>query len=277
MSPLKIYLEDSMFAHCKYSSNPSHMPNDTSPIEWIRSSNYNNDDLVVWTDNNLTNRQSRSKESKNIAWLVESPGVIPGQTNWLLENGDKFDSIWTHDDRVLKKWNHAILLPIGGCWLKDEEKSIYPKTKNFSIIASGKTYLSGHKLRHSIILGSGKNIDVWGSAQGPHLHLQEKIYGLKDYRYHFAIENCISGYYFSEKLIDAFMTGCIPIYWGTQYIDQFFNIDGMIIFNELKELPDLLKKCTPEFYESKKVVIEENYNLAKNYRLAEDKIPSLLK
>jgi hypothetical protein len=277
MSPLKIYIEDVMFAHCKYSSNALYIPNDVAPIEWVRTSNYTNDDLVVWTESSFLKRQARSEESKNIAWIVESPAAIPDETNWILENGDKFNSIWTHDERVLKKWDHAILLPIGGCWLRDEEKKIYDKTKDFSIIASGKAYLPGHILRHNIIAGVGKNIDVWGSAQGPLLHLISKIHGLKEYRYHFAIENCISGYYFSEKLVDAFMTGCIPIYWGTQYIDQFFNIDGMIIFNELKELPELLKRCTPEFYESKKSIIEENYNLAKNYRLAEDKIPSLLK
>jgi len=277
MLPLKIYLEDSMFAHCKYSSNAPNIPNDESPMEWDRTSNYTNEDLVVWTDSSMFKRINRLGKGKNIAWLVESPVCVPDETNWLIDNGDKFDSIWTHDERVLRKWNHAILLPIGGCWLREEEKIIHPKTKDFSIIASWKNYHTGHNLRHSIITGASKyNIDVWGSAPSAR-YLHEKIYGLKDYRYHFAIENCISGYYFSEKLIDAFMAGCIPIYWGTQYIDQFFNTDGMIIFNELKELPELLKKCTPEFYESNKSVIEENYNLAKKYRLAEDTIPSLLK
>lgn len=276
MSTIKIYLEDSIFAHCKYSSNPAHIPNDISPVEWDRTSNYTNGDLVVWTDNNLIKRMNRSSRGKNIAWLVESPEIIPDQTNWIIENGDKFDSIWTHDERVLQKWDHAILLPIGGCWLREEEKGIHPKTKNFSIIASWKKHLLGHKLRYSIIAGAGKNIDVWGSAQGSHLHLQEKIYGLKDYRYHFAIENCISGYYFSEKLIDSFMTGCIPIYWGTQHISEFFNTDGMIIFNELKELPELLKQCTEKFYNSNINIIKENYELAKKYRLAEDRIPEII-
>ena len=72
------------------------------------------------------------------------------------------------------------------------------------------------------------------------------------------------------------MTGCIPIYWGAKYIDQYFNTDGMIIFNKLSELPALLKQCTAEFYNSKINIIEENYKLAEKYRLAEDRIPSIL-
>lgn len=274
---IKLFLEDSTFAHCTFSTNPTVQTNFESPIEWDRSGNYNPQDLVVYTENLLHKVNDRERGSgKNIAWLVESPGVIPYQTQWLYNNGDKFDVIWTHDESILNKWDHAILLPIGGSWLADEDKGIHLKTKDFSIIASEKKELQGHKLRHAIIAGSGGRIDVYGSCRGRHLTLYHKIEGLKDYRYHFALENIISGHYFSEKLIDSFMTGCIPIYWGTKYINQYFNTDGMIIFNELKELPELLKQCTKEFYDLKMDVIKENYELAKKYRLAEDRIPDLI-
>ena len=276
-STLKIFLEDSTFAHCTFSTNPTVQTNFESPIEWDRSGKYKPQDLVVYTENLLHKVNDREKGSgKNIAWLVESPGVIPYQTQWLYNNGDKFDAIWTHDESILNKWDHAILLPIGGCWLADEDKGIHPKTKDFSIIASEKKELQGHKLRHAIIAGSEGRIDVYGSCGGRHLTIDKKITGLKDYRYHFALENVTTGHYFSEKLIDAFMTGCIPIYWGAKYIDQYFNTDGMIIFNKLSELPALLKQCTAEFYNSKINIIEENYKLAEKYRLAEDRIPSIL-
>ncbi|MDB4396042.1 glycosyltransferase family 10 [bacterium] len=271
---IKIFIEDNTFAHCKFSS-PSDSTNFEDPIIWDRSGSYVTDDLVVYTDNLLDKVDQRQDGSgKNIAWLVESPGIIPYQTKWLYNNGDKFDAIWTHDESILNKWDHAKLLPIGGCWLLDECKNIHSKSKDFSIIASTKRELPGHKIRHAVIAGGGNKIDVWGGCKNR--HIDNKFIGLKDYRYHFAIENVISGYYFSEKLIDTFMTGCIPIYWGTKYIDQFFNTDGMIIFNELKELPALLKQCTPEFYDSKLDIIKENFELAKKYRLAEDRIPELL-
>ena len=50
----------------------------------------------------------------------------------------------------------------------------------------------------------------------------------------------------------------------------------MLCFEELRELPKLLKGCTPEYYESKKDALKENFELAKQYRLAELTIPSFL-
>ena len=52
--------------------------------------------------------------------------------------------------------------------------------------------------------------------------------------------------------------------------------DKEIEFEDIKELPELLKGCTPEYYESKKEAMKENFELAKKYRLAELTIPSLL-
>ena len=50
----------------------------------------------------------------------------------------------------------------------------------------------------------------------------------------------------------------------------------MLCFEEIHELPELLKKCTPEYYESKLDDIKENFVLAQKYRLAELIIPSLM-
>ena len=53
-------------------------------------------------------------------------------------------------------------------------------------------------------------------------------------------------------------------------IFSFFNDDGFIIFDNLSELKEKLKLCTPEYYESKLPAIRENFELASNYLLAED-------
>ena len=55
-----------------------------------------------------------------------------------------------------------------------------------------------------------------------------------------------------------------------------FNVDGMLCFEDIKELPELLKKCTPEYYESKMDAIKDNFERAQKYRLAELSIPKLL-
>ena len=46
----------------------------------------------------------------------------------------------------------------------------------------------------------------------------------------------------------------------------------MKIFEKITDLPSLLKQCTEEEYNKMQPHIEENFDLAKNYILAEDYI-----
>jgi hypothetical protein len=270
-TPLKIYLQDSAFAHCIFSNNPLPPKQFTDRVEWIRDDSFTDQDIVVWTDIDIPNALYRP--GKNIAWLIEAYDHIPHLYEFVAKNADKFEAIWTHDKELQEKVPNGIILPYGGCWIDNFDWNIYPKSKDFSIIASAKQQHPGHRMRHQIISGSQGRVDVFGGGYNP---LDNKIDGLRDYRYHFCIENINRDYWFTEKLIDCFVTGTIPIYWGCPSIDDFFNIDGMICFDELKRLPELLPLCTTAFYESKLDAVKENFELAKNYRLAELTIPSLL-
>jgi|TARA_B110000495_G_C22964952_1_gene565858 hypothetical protein len=268
---MKIYLQDSAFAHCEFSNNPLPVKQRTDKVEWDRTNNFTDADTVVWTDIDIPKALNRN--GPNIAWLVEPYDLIPEIYNYVIANAEKFEAIWTHNKEIIAKLPNAILLPFGGCWIDDFDWSIYPKSKDFSIIASCKRYLPGHILRHQIIASAEGRIDVFGNG---YREIADKIEGLKDYRYTFCIESSTKDYYFSEKLIDCFVTGTLPIYWGCPSIGDFFNIDGMLCFEEIHELPELLKKCTPEYYESKLDDIKENFVLAQKYRLAELNIPSLM-
>ncbi|MDH3930143.1 MAG: hypothetical protein OEV22_19625 [Deltaproteobacteria bacterium] len=267
---LKIHLQDSAFAHCIFSNNPMPPKQFTDKVEWIRDGLFTAEDTVVWTDIDIPRGVNR--RGKNIAWLVEGWDHIPQLYQFVIDNADNFEAIWTHDRKLLETLPNACFLPFGGCWIDDYDWGIHPKSKNFSIIASGKRQHPGHKLRHQIIAGAQGHIDVFGGGYAP---LDNKIDGLKDYRYHFCIENMNRDYWFTEKLIDCFVTGTIPIYWGCPSIDDFFNVDGMICFDELKHLPELLPSCTEELYESKLDAIKENFERAQKYRLAELTIPTL--
>jgi len=57
----------------------------------------------------------------------------------------------------------------------------------------------------------------------------------------------------------------IPIYWGCSNICDFFNIDGIIKFEDVDDLIYISNMFTPEVYESRKEAIEHNYKLALNY------------
>ena len=110
-------------------------------------------------------------------------------------------------------------------------------------------------------------MDVYGRGYNP---IEYKLLGLKDYMFSITIENTQKDYYFTEKLIDCFMTGTVPVYYGCPSISKFFNEKGMIIFNNVVELQS--KKIDKETYESMLPYIHENFEKAKEYLIAEDYI-----
>ena len=93
---------------------------------------------------------------------------------------------------------------------------------------------------------------------------------MRDYAFSLTIENTKKDLYFTEKLIDCFMTGTVPIYWGCPSIVGFFNTDGMIIFDDIKELKNILDGISLEQYIMMKDAIEDNFERAKEYLIAED-------
>jgi hypothetical protein len=84
------------------------------------------------------------------------------------------------------------------------------------------------------------------------------------------VENTIKDYYFTEKLIDCFRTGTIPIYWGCPSIGDFFDLNGIIIFNSIEELNDIIHNLNEELYNSKLNSVIINFNKSKDYLLPDD-------
>ena len=50
------------------------------------------------------------------------------------------------------------------------------------------------------------------------------------------IENIRADYYFSAKLINCFVHGAVPIYWGAPSIADYFNISGVIVFETVQQV-----------------------------------------
>ena len=214
----KYNIKDSCFSHA-YSSSWWNKP---TYFDWNR--NLIGDDICFYTDVNLVEVSNDFRF--NIGWLIEPPVIADNVAySWIKNNYDLFDMILTYDKELLSISEKFKLCPIGGCWINVEEQKIYDKTKNISIIASSKASVTGHKLRHEVIsaLRDKNYMDLYGTGYNK---IEYKISALKDYRFSVVIENSQLNYYFTEKLIDCFITGTIPIYWGCPKISKFFNIDG---------------------------------------------------
>ena len=264
----EIFAEDKVFKHALHVNNPLPIARISKYMDWNFNCPTNDDKIkIVYTDFSFDLARKNSKN--NIGWLIESPEIIRNIYCNIKNNNNLFKHILTHNKELLnfnKKFKFA---PIGGSWLYDDEFGIHKKTKNFSIISSWKRETFGHRMRHNIISGCDGKIDVYGSGYNP---IKNKIIALKDYRYSFIIENCKEDYYFTEKLIDSFLSGTIPIYWGCPSIGNFFNLKGIITFDNLLDLKNKLKLCTESYYLNNMEAIIDNYGRAMKYLLPEDYI-----
>jgi hypothetical protein len=161
-------------------------------------------------------------------------------------------------------------------WIYPEDWGKYEKTKNISIVASDKNYAPGHKLRHEFLKTHKDKVDVYGSCIG--MFLDDKIQSLKDYRFQIVIENCQTAGYYSEKLVDAFGSYTIPIYWGDPTITKVFDTSGMLICENLDKIKAVVNSIyeSPEkaakFYNDSIEHIENNYKLASIWKSPEDYI-----
>ncbi len=98
---------------------------------------------------------------------------------------------------------------------------------------------------------------------------------LFDSMFHICVENISESDYFSEKILDAFLGESIPIYKGCPNISKYFDINGIICFNDEKDLIDICNNLKPEDYSSRIESVKENRKRALKY-IKENHLPNFL-
>jgi hypothetical protein len=266
------FIEDSDFIH--YIKNL--MPNNNGDVS------VDEGDIVIYTDLFLKNIDPKAKY--NIALLIEGGEVHRDYYRYISNNNKKFDLVLTFDKTLLERGENFAMNLYGTCWLHDSYINLWDKTKLFSMVTSNKRETSGHRFRHIItdyIKNNNIKVDIYGGnyLNLPYMtsipftkehsgrHISNcKINALKDYMFSITIENTKQDYYFTEKIIDCFLTGTVPIYYGCPSIGKFFNINGIIVIDSLSDLINVLSSINIDLYNTKKPYIEENYNIAQQYK-----------
>jgi hypothetical protein len=225
-----------------------------------------NEELVFYTDFFLKNPQRGHK--KRIAWLLEPYCKQPSTYEWMAKNNHLYNYVLTHDKYLLDRGENYIFCPGSGCWIEQENRHCdHIKTKLVSIITSRKKNVPDHLKRHELISNYKDKIDVMGTGYKPIGAVSD---GLKNYMFHISMENQQRDYCFSEKLINPLMVGTVPIYYGMPGISNYFNTKGMILFNDICEIEEILHSINEKMYTSMLPHIKENFELAKKYILPED-------
>jgi len=237
------------------------------------------------------------KINKNVpivARLYEQREYFGNQIfNAVLQNSDKFTAILTYDKELLGKLPNAVFMPVTEVTqfnmlpnpngyapykspmfstyeLPDAAFQIYQKTKLVSAISSAKAFLPGHVTRLEFINSIKDKVDLFGRGIN---EIPSKLDGLAEYAFSVAIENVYTDdYYFSEKIVDCFLTGTVPIYYGCPNIHKFFNMDGILTFTSIAELHNILDSISLEKYQSMLPAIKMNFDKCFEYTLNNDMI-----
>lgn len=153
-----------------------------------------------------------------------------------------------------------------------KDKPFPRKKKTISVITSNKAFTRGHQARIDFVVKLkqhyGELIDVYGRGFNG---FDDKWDVLKDYKYHIAIENCSTPYYWTEKLSDCYLAGCYPIYYGATNVTDYFSPDSLSIIDindfegtvaRIDKLiaNDTYEKAIPYLEEAKDKVLDE-YNM----------------
>jgi len=225
-------------------------------------------DTCFITDLCLDDIYKASGVKRKVAWLLE-PRVIHGEVyDWIEKNNRLFDFVLTFDKHLLSKGQNYLYYPHGRCWINKYEET--QKENKISTIASGKNFAEGHQLRHKAIAKFKEDISVYGRGYNP---VEDKEESLLKYKYSLTIENCRQPGYWTEKIVDCFATKTIPIFWGDNAVDDYFDSNGIIYFNDLDELEVIInniKENGDQIYNEKKEAIESNFLTVEEYRIPED-------
>jgi len=281
---MKINLIDKVFSHDKFSV----AGRESKFIEWDRT--LSNPNLPIVFSHEFMFYNPRVKQN-SYGLLIESRAIIPEVYKHIESHLSKFEKVFTHNSDFLKKYNNCFWIPGGGVWVGGKfspqwyeahvkqknfneedltlgEMKIFDKKRLCSLVSSNKTMCYLHYLRLNISSWVTKyKVDVFGLDKFIPINKS-----LEDYMFSIVVENYQDDMYFTEKILNCFATGTIPIYLGAKNIGEKFDLNGIIQFNSDKDLKDILKNLSPDDYYKRLQSIKNNFELCKNYIIIEDYI-----
>lgn len=269
------FLKDEMCRHQPYSFVSGRYPQN---IHWDRY-NYGLK-THFYTHRFLTERLGHP--DKQFAYLIESESIVPHHYKVLLDNPGlalEFNKVFTHSEKLLDSLPNAAFLPGGGVWygtkigggeIKDD--GYINKTKNISLVSSNLQKCELHKFRMQLAnyFSNDTKVDTFGTFNGgKNILISES---LTNYRYSIVIENHISKYWFTEKILNCFASFTIPIYFGAKGISDFFNPDGIIFINNdsIEKIENILQSCNEADYLNRENALIDNYARVQKFLCIED-------
>lgn len=228
-------------------------------VEWVRDNSIGE---TFYVDDTISQAFNDTIGGKKYAWILESKyiksRIVEDVERNLQDYLNTFDIIFTHNQQLLKLDSKFKWCPAQGFWI--QEPKIYKKTKMISMISSNKSMTEGQRLRLRWLEMIGDQIDVYGRGINE-ISLKEE--GLCDYMFSVVVENGFYESYFTEKILDCFASGTIPVYMGSSDIGNYFNSEGIIPLTEEFDVSE-------DIYYDKMEAIKDNLERVQKYSVLDD-------
>jgi len=218
----------------------------------------------------------KSVNELNYLIIVEPPSVLP--QNFLVENHLNFKKIFTWDDSMVDnvryfKYNISFNLDSKKINLSDKKKAFIMIAKNKFSNHKNELYSKRVEIINWFRINQPDKFDLFGVGWDQFIFkqypftffnrfrfigklvntilgnkypffikdLKSKFDVLSDYIFCFCYENIegIDGY-ISEKIIDCFKSGTIPIYLGARNINNFVPSDTFIDVRDFKSIEEMI-------------------------------------
>ena len=206
--------------------------------------------------------------------IVNEPNELFRSHEYAIQNRNKFNLILSWAELVLIYCKNSKLLPFGSSWVAQGNIDKFwnvDKQFEISFLRGTKKNIIGQQLRWDVYDSKNeiekilpiKFFDVLNdTVEGRKLDVSEKDIVWNSSMYSIVIENVKHSNWFTEKIIDSFLTNTILIYWGASNIGHYFNTNGIIEFYNTYDLMQQLQTLTPEKYHELESVRTQNYKLA---------------
>ena len=211
------------------------------------------------------------------AELMELPANILA-ADWL-------DLAITNNAEVLAAWpTKAVKMAFGSSWLLGRPLCVVEKRFGISFLCGFKDDRPGHKLRREIwkrqeelyiprkfwISGRGGPEPVDGDNEifpvsESSMKPADKWPLFAPWQFNIAVESARENDYFTEKLVDCFLSKTVPVYWGCPNIGEYFDTAGMILVENADDLFNKLRALPPDAYAAMQDAIEKNFKKAQWY------------
>lgn len=128
-------------------------------------------------------------------------------------------------ERLNRKWN---------------PEEVYDR-KNFCSIIIGNPV--ANRIEVAQKLNEYQPVNPFGRVFGNHYD-GCKIDLMENFRWNICFENSITDGYVTEKLLEAKVAGCIPIYFGSESVEKDFNRNCFVDFTKMNNVDELYETVT---------------------------------